>query len=60
MFCRARAMDPPIRHREAKSLIGGGPADFRGALFMGAMVEARHKPRTRALPSGSRPNGTTT
>lgn len=32
-----------------KSMIGGGRASVRGALFMGAMVAARHNPALRAF-----------
>ncbi len=34
---------------KGKSLIGGGRADVRSALFLGAMVAARHNPQLKAF-----------
>ena len=34
---------------EGKSFIGGGRADVRTALFLGAMVAVRHNPELKAF-----------
>ena len=42
---------------KGKSFIGGGSADVRTALFLGAMVAARHNPPSSSSATASSPAG---